>query len=61
MVTFLIKPEQIEQQRGQSVNCARCSHHGDFRKDRQVGWCSKVRRMMSTWHPVLCSEFRKAA
>jgi hypothetical protein len=58
MLILLIKAENIERYRDESVSCAGCTNHGDFRKDRQVGWCTKVRRMMSTWHRVICDDYQ---
>lgn len=57
----LIRPEEIQAHKDQSVNCARCARLGNFRADVQAGWCMRYRHMQSTWHPVLCPAFEPKA
>jgi len=44
-----------------AVNCARCHYLLEFKAEKQAGWCGACRRMVSTWHPVLCQIFKEAA
>lgn len=50
-----------EEQRTGEINCARCTHIGDFDAEHERGWCTWRRRMVSTWHPAKCKAFALAA
>lgn len=52
------KKRRPDEGRGE-VNCAECQHLGDFDDEGQRGFCLLRRRMMATWHPVICSGFVK--
>jgi hypothetical protein len=39
------------------INCARCTHIGDFNAEHERGWCMWRRNMVSTWHPARCKAF----
>jgi hypothetical protein len=38
-------------------NCAGCEHLGDFNDEHKRGYCLWLKRMRSTWHPVICKAF----
>lgn len=41
------------------VNCGACTKLGDFKKEKQAGFCLVFRRMQSTWHQVRCNRFAR--
>lgn len=42
------------------VNCGSCEHIGGFNAERQLGRCTQLMQMVSTWHPVLCRGYKVA-
>lgn len=41
------------------VNCAGCQNISDFNDEHRRGWCLRLRRAVSTWHPVRCAAYQK--
>jgi len=56
---FLVKPEDIEQLRDQSVTCGACVNAGDKKPEKQVAFCMVHRIMVSSTRPVICAEHRR--
>jgi len=57
---FLVKPEEIEQRRGESATCGICVYVGDKKPEKQVAFCMVHRIMVSSTRPVICAEHRRA-
>lgn len=55
-----VKVMEQRQPHGAETNCARCAHVAAFNSEKQSAFCLWMRRMVGTWHPVVCDTYEPA-
>lgn len=58
-IVFLTNDELVNRYGGIAVKCGSCVALCDHKKDRQAGWCSEHRCMVSSSTPVLCTRYAR--